>query len=48
LAAKCCTGYSEAIADGRAEARGFPILAKPYKATELRRDIMALLKKRAA
>jgi len=41
------SGYSEAIADGRAEARGFTILAKPYKPADLQRGVMGLLKKAA-
>jgi len=41
------SGYSEAIADGRAEARGFPILAKPYKPADLQRGVMGLLRKAA-
>jgi signal transduction histidine kinase/CheY-like chemotaxis protein len=41
------TGYSDSIADGRAEARGFPILAKPYKAGDLKRGVLTLLERAA-
>jgi signal transduction histidine kinase len=40
------SGYSDALADGRAETRGFPILPKPYKAAELRRGVLTLLDNR--
>jgi CheY-like chemotaxis protein len=41
------TGYSDVLADGRAELQGFPVLAKPYKAAELRQGVIDLLRRAA-
>ncbi len=41
------TGYADVVADGRARARGFPILPKPYQAADLQRDVIGLLEKAA-